>query len=55
MSFPELLFRTIVFRTTIVKQRSHELSRVFAFEALTVHGGMRASIPWVRTGVKMQR
>ncbi len=30
-------------------------SCMFVFEVLTVHGGMRASIPWMHRGVKIRR
>lgn len=39
----------------MIKQQPHDLRRVFVFKVLTVHRGMRASIPWVRAGVKIQR
>lgn len=34
---------------------SNKQSSMFVFEMLTVHGGMRASIPWMHRGVKISR
>lgn len=39
----------------MIRQQPHDLSRVFVFKVLTVHRGMRASIPRVHAGFKIRR
>lgn len=50
-------FREHSFSYTIESQQGRSIRQgcMSVFEELTVHGGMRASIPWTQRGVKIRR